>query len=597
MCGIVGYIGNNDAKDIVLTGLKTLEYRGYDSSGLALVDQKDRVKVYRVVGRISKLEKLVAKAPASNIAIAHTRWATHGKPSVANSHPQTSMNKKIILVHNGVIENYLELKEELIQKNYQFNSETDTEVIANLLEDKYLETKDMRKALIKMIEKLHGSYALGIICADEPHKLYCAKNKAPMLAGVGADFNMIGSDAIAMIKETDQFIEVHDKEFLEVSQKAIKIFNQDGKAIKRKAFTSKINNDDVQLGLYPHYMLKEIAEQPSVIRTLISKYLMDGSIDPVILREIKKSDRLYIIASGTSMHAGLVGKILIEELANIPVEVHIGSEFGYHTPYISKKPLFIFITQSGETADSRVALQKVKKLKHRTLTITNVEGSTLSREADHTLLLHAGPEIAVASTKAYVAQVTLLSIIANELATRDKKIDDLVFELGNVASVIEEIIEHKDKIHQLTTANIINSRSCFYIGRVLDYCVALEAALKLKEISYIQTEGFASGELKHGTIALIEEGTPVIGLISQSKVALNTRSAIEEVKARGANTMTIALERLAHKDDSFIVSDVHELLSPIAMIVVTQLISYYAALEKGLDIDKPRNLAKSVTVE
>lgn len=597
MCGIVGYIGNEDVKDIILTGIKTLEYRGYDSSGMALVDKKDHIKIYRAVGRISNLEKLLKKAPASNIGIAHTRWATHGKPSIENSHPQTSMRGKIVLVHNGVIENYLELKEELIQKKYKFVSETDTEVIANLIEDKYMETKDMKKALMNMIERVHGSYALGIICADNPHKLYCVKNKTPMLAGVGQGFNMIASDAMALIHKTDQFIEINDQEFLEVTEDSIQVFNKDGKELKRKPFTSKINNEDVDLGLYPHYMLKEIDEQPSVIRTLISKYLTEGKIDSTIIREIKRSDRLYIIASGTSMHAGLVGKILIEELAHIPVEVHLGSEFGYHTPCLSRKPLFIFITQSGETADSRVALQKVKKMGHRSLTITNVEGSTLSREADHTLLLHAGPEIAVASTKAYVAQVTLLSIIANELAVKNRKIADLVFELGNVASVIEEIMTRKEEIHQLTKDNIIQSRNCFYIGRILDYCVALEAALKLKEISYIQTEGFASGELKHGTIALIEEGTPVIGLISQSKVALNTRSAIQEVKARGANSMTISLERLSKKGDTFVVSDVHELLSPLAMVVVTQLISYYAALEKGLDIDKPRNLAKSVTVE
>lgn len=595
MCGIVGYIGKEDAKQIIIDGLKTLEYRGYDSSGLALINKEDII-VYREVGRIANLEKKVIEAPISEIGIGHTRWATHGKPSIENSHPHSSMKRHITLVHNGVIENYMELKEELIAQGYTFDSQTDTEVIANFLEAEYLKTKDMKQAIQNLIKKLDGSYALGIMCSDEKDRLYCAKNKVPLLAGLGEGFNMIGSDAMAMIKKTNNFIEIQDLEFLIIDQHKIEIFDKDGQKIIRESFESNINSMDIDLGNYDHYMIKEINEQPTVIRNLMQRYLTedDVNIDPRLLKELIDADRIYIVASGTSMHAGLIGKSLIEALNNKPVEVHIGSEFGYHLPIISEKPFFIFISQSGETADSRVALQALKPLKHPTLTITNVAGSTLSRESDYTLLLEAGPEVAVASTKAYVAQVTLLSILANAMAGCPM---DLNFELSKTALAIEDVISKKDQIKKLAEDNLMESRNCFYLGRNTDYYVALEAALKLKEISYIQTEGFASGELKHGTIALIEEGTPVIGLISQAKVALNTRSALQEVAARGAKVMVIAQEDVSKNNDDFVFSNVHHLLSPLPLVVVTQFIAYYTALIKGFDIDKPRNLAKSVTVE
>jgi len=596
MCGIVGYTGNKDAKGIILEGLKTLEYRGYDSSGIALLIN-NKLEIFREVGRIAALEEVVKDVPVAHLGLGHTRWATHGVPSKENSHPHQSNNQKITLVHNGVIENYLEIKNDLISKGYTFYSQTDTEVIANLLEYYYLQNNDMKQSLIQMIETLHGSYALGIICSDEVHKLYCAKNKTPMLAGIGEGFNMIGSDAMAMISQTNQFYEINDQEFLIVDENNIEIYDRKGQPLTREPFTSKINNEDINLGTYDHYMMKEIDEQPAVIRTLLSKYYQqDGSlnIEKETLDAIVEADRLYIIASGTSMHAGLVGKYLIENLAKKPVEVHLGSEFGYHLPLISEKPLFVFITQSGETADSRVALKAVKELGYKALTITNVEGSTLSREADYTLLLHAGPEISVASTKAYVAQVTLLALLANELSGRNINMN---LELSKVITSIEDIISRKEEVKHIVEKKLVYSRNAFYIGRDLDYYVALEAALKLKEISYIQTEGFASGELKHGTIALIENGTPVIGLISVSNVALNTRSALQEVDARSAMNTVIAMENLANEGDDFVVAQTLEILSPLAMVVVTQLIAYYASLLKGLDIDKPRNLAKSVTVE
>ncbi|MDR3214929.1 MAG: glutamine--fructose-6-phosphate transaminase (isomerizing) [Bacilli bacterium] len=595
MCGIVGYTGPKKANDIIINGLKTLEYRGYDSAGIAFV-KDNKINVYREVGRIAALEKMIENVEAAQLGIGHTRWATHGKPSPENAHPHTSMNRMITLVHNGVIENYLEIKEDLSSKGYTFQGQTDTEVIANYLEDDYKKTKDMKQSIMNMMKTMHGAYALGILCSDDKDTLYCVKNKTPMLAGVGEGFNMIGSDAMAMINETNTFIEIKDLEFLIVSRDEIQIYNQDGDRIERKPFTSNINALDINLGTYDHYMMKEIDEQPAVIRTLINEYVRedDINIDPKLIKELQEADRLYIIASGTSMHAGYVGKYLFEELVKKPVEVHLGSEFGYHLPLISKKPLFIFITQSGETADSRVALKLVNEKGYKSLTITNVEGSTLSREATYTLLLKAGPEIAVASTKAYVAQVTLLAILANYLGGNNI---DMNLELSRVAHAIEDIISRKDQIKDIVHHKIAYSRNAFYIGRNLDYFVALEAALKLKEISYIQTEGFASGELKHGTIALIEDRTPVIALISQEQVALNTRSAIQEVLARSANATIISMEKVSNKDDDFIISDTYPLFSPLALVVVSQLIAYYAALEIGNDIDKPRNLAKSVTVE
>ncbi|MEG0687020.1 MAG: glutamine--fructose-6-phosphate transaminase (isomerizing), partial [Erysipelotrichales bacterium] len=409
-------------------------------------------------------------------------------------------------------------------------------------------------------------------------------------------FNMIGSDAMALINQTDEFYEINDKEYLIIDKDKISIFDKNGNSIKRDTFKSSINNQDINLGVYDHYMLKEIDEQPSVIRKIVKEYIADDKlqINQEILDELNKADRLYIIASGTSMHAGLVGKHMIEELAKKPVEVHLGSEFGYNRPLLSERPLFIFISQSGETADSRVALQSIKDLGFKTLTITNVAGSTLARESDYNLLLHAGPEIAVASTKAYVAQTTLLALLANHLGNNKL---DIQLELSKVVIAIEDIISKKTIIKEIVADKIMDASTAFYIGRGVDYCTALEAALKLKEISYIHTEGFASGELKHGTIALIENSVPVIGIISQDNIALNTRSALQEVEARDAKVITIVQERLSNKNDDIIVLDTNPLLSSIAMVVASQLISYYAALLLEHDVDQPRNLAKSVTVE
>lgn len=593
MCGIVGFIGNKDVKEILLTGLEKLEYRGYDSAGIAVVNDQN-VHVFKDKGRIANLRTVVDEQVEGYVGIGHTRWATHGKPNRKNSHPHQSSTDRFTVVHNGVIENEVELKE-LYLSDYNFISDTDTEVIVALIEKFTLE-HDLEYAIRRLMQELHGSYALGIIDSTQPDVLFAIKNKSPMLLGVGDDFNMIGSDAMAMLHCTNQFIEINDREYVVIEKSTLTIYNEDGQVVNRPSFIAEIDATDIEKGTYPHYMLKEIDEQPSVIRRLTDKYFNDGQIQMSedVVAVVKKAKRIYMIAAGTSMHASLVGKQLLEELAGIPTEVHIASEFVYNTPLITEGSLFIFLSQSGETADSRAVLVKMKALGHPCLTITNVAGSTLSREANHTLLIHAGPEIAVASTKAYTATIAVLAILATKLAG-DVEFD-LAREFAVVANVIDGIVADKEKYDKLARA-YLTERNAFYIGRHVDYYTAVEAALKLKEISYIQAEGFAAGELKHGTIALIEEQVPVIGIISQASVNLNTRSNLTEVKSRGANTITIALESLSQSGDQVIVGDVHPMLTALVTTVPTQLLAYYAALHRDLDIDKPRNLAKSVTVE
>ena len=593
MCGIVGYIGNNDVKDVLLDGLEKLEYRGYDSAGIAVINEG--VHIFKDKGRIANLRSIVNADLASTVGIGHTRWATHGKPNQRNSHPHQSKSGRFTIVHNGVIENEQELRDTYL-KGYNFISDTDTEVIVALIEY-FVEKKECVELAIRhVMSLLHGSYALGILDTENPDVLYAAKNKSPMLIGLGDGFNMIGSDAMAMLQCTNQFVEIEDEEFIKLTREDVTIYNLLGGTIERKPYTAELDASDIEKGTYPHYMLKEIDEQPYVIRRIVEQYFVDNQIDinEDIVEAVKESDRIYIVAAGTSMHAGFVGKQLFEELAGIPTEVHIASEFVYNTPVLSKKPLFIFISQSGETADSRAVLVKIKKMGHKSLTITNVAGSTLSREADYTLLLHAGPEIAVASTKAYTAQIAVQAVLAAKVGNKEGF--DLAHELAIVANTIEGITDNKE-LYENIAKEYLTARNCFYIGRHVDYYVALEASLKLKEISYIQTEGFAAGELKHGTIALIEEGTPVIAICSQESVNLNTRSNVKEVKARGAKVVTISLKSLSAETDQIVIDDVHPLLTPLVTVIPTQLISYYASLQRGLDIDKPRNLAKSVTVE
>ncbi|HBB28528.1 MAG TPA: glutamine--fructose-6-phosphate transaminase (isomerizing) [Clostridiales bacterium] len=596
MCGIVGYIGYEDVKEIILSGLEKLEYRGYDSAGIALVNE-DGVNIFKDKGRIKDLRNIVDENVKSYLGIGHTRWATHGVPNRINSHPHQSCSKRFTLVHNGIIENEVDLRNKYLN-NIHFKSDTDTETIVQLIQKFVDEGEAVELAIRHTMSEIQGSYALAILDKDDPNTIYAAKNKSPLLAGIGKGFNMIGSDAMAMISRTNMFYELEDKEFIKITKDSIDIYTIYGAKVEKKPFKADIDLADIEKGIYPHYMLKEIEEQPFVIRKIINQYSNENGypyIENEIIDDVKTCDKVYIIACGTSYHAGLVGKQLLEKIANKPTEVIIASEFVYNMPLLSQKPLFLFISQSGETADCRSVLVKIKKMGYKSLTITNVNGSTLSRESDYTLLLHAGPEIAVCSTKAYTAQIAVLSILTS-LVNNTVSID-IFKELSKIANVMESLCDNVDLYKKLAEDYLLGQRSCFYIGRHIDYFVCLEAALKLKEISYIQTEGFAAGELKHGTIALIEDRTPVIAIITQEAINLNTRSNIKEVKARGANTLVITMKKLSTETDQIVIDDVHEMLSPLVAIIPAQYIAYYAALQRGCDIDKPRNLAKSVTVE
>ena len=601
MCGIVGYIGYDNAKELLLKGLEKLEYRGYDSAGIAVVND-DGTKLFKEKGRIAELRKVADNSDEDGtLGIGHTRWATHGVPNYENSHPHQSTSGRFTLVHNGVIENYEELKAEYLS-DVTFSSETDTEVIVQLVDyfsKQGLATED---AFTKVVKLLHGSYALGLLDDNDKDTIYVAKNKSPLLVGVGEGFNVIASDALAMLQTTNQYKEIHDHEIVIVKRDTVEIKDLEGHIQQRDTYTAEIDAADAEKGVYDHYMLKEIHEQPAVMRRIIQEYQDEKGnlkIDSEIINDVADADRIYIVAAGTSYHAGLVGKEFIEKWAGVPTEVHVASEFVYNMPLLSEKPLFIYISQSGETADSRAVLVETNKLGHKSLTITNVAGSTLSREADHTLLLHAGPEIAVASTKAYTAQIAVLSILSQIVAKNHGRETgvDLLRELAKVTTAIETIVDDAPKMEQIAMDFLKTTRNAFFIGRTIDYNVSLEGALKLKEISYIQAEGFAGGELKHGTIALIEDGTPVIGLATQENVNLSIRGNMKEVVARGAYPCMISMEGLNKEGDTYVIPQVHELLTPLVSVVTVQLISYYAALQRDLDVDKPRNLAKSVTVE
>lgn len=602
MCGIVGVVGSQKAKEIILSGLHKLEYRGYDSAGL-MISNNSTIQLKKTPGRVAELEASSQEINGVGTGIGHTRWATHGEPKEENAHPHLSKSLRFGLVHNGVIENYEDLKANYLQ-DIKLAGDTDSEVLVEVVD--YFSRQGMTtfEAFSKMLSEVKGSYALALIDTKEDDTLYLAKHKSPLLIGLADGYNLVGSDAMAMINETNQFVEIMDQERIVLTPSEMTIFNSTGEKVVRESFTAEIDASDTEKGLYPHYMLKEIDEQPAVMRTLIQEYLTSEgqtTISEIVLNELKDADRIYIVGCGTSWHAGLVGKKMLETLTNIPVEVHLASEMGYEMPIISEKPYFIFLTQSGETADSRQVLVKVNELNYPSLTITNVKGSTLSREATHTLLLHAGPEIAVASTKAYTSQIAVMLLLSKALGevmgNKLAKELSVVHELGLVASAMETLVDQKEMYASLSQTFLGTTRNAFYIGRGLDYAVSLEGALKLKEISYIQAEGFAAGELKHGTIALIQEGTPVIGLISNTLTSSHTRGNLKEVESRGAETLVIALEGLEKEGDSIVLPRVHELVTPLVMAIPLQFIAYYASLQRDLDVDKPRNLAKSVTVE
>ncbi|QGH02121.1 glutamine--fructose-6-phosphate transaminase (isomerizing) [Streptococcus dysgalactiae] len=604
MCGIVGVVGNRNATDILMQGLEKLEYRGYDSAGI-FVANDNQTNLIKSVGRIADLRAKIGIDVAGSTGIGHTRWATHGQSTEDNAHPHTSQTGRFVLVHNGVIENYLHIKTTYLA-GHDFKGQTDTEIAVHLI-GKFVEEEQLSvlEAFKKALGIIEGSYAFALMDSQNTDTIYVAKNKSPLLIGLGEGYNMVCSDAMAMIRETSEFMEIHDKELVILTKDKVTVTDYDGKELVRDSYTAELDLSDIGKGTYPFYMLKEIDEQPTVMRKLISTYadeMGNVQVDPAIIASIQEADRLYILAAGTSYHAGFATKMMLEQLTDTPVELGVASEWGYHMPLLSEKPMFILLSQSGETADSRQVLVKANAMGIPSLTVTNVPGSTLSREATYTMLIHAGPEIAVASTKAYTAQIAALAFLAKAVGEANGKSEaldfDLVHELSLVAQSIEATLTEKDVVAEKVEALLATTRIAFYIGRGNDYYVAMEAALKLKEISYIQCEGFAAGELKHGTISLIEEGTPVIGLISSSElVASHTRGNIQEVAARGAHVLTVVEEGLDREGDDIVVNKVHPFLAPIAMVIPTQLIAYYASLQRGLDVDKPRNLAKAVTVE
>ncbi|GHN52418.1 glutamine--fructose-6-phosphate transaminase (isomerizing) [Lactobacillus delbrueckii] len=603
MCGIVGVVGK-PAREVVLNGLKNLEYRGYDSAGIYLNDLQGHEYLTKAVGRITNLEEKLTPEEEGTTGIGHTRWATHGQPTVENAHPHYSEDGRFYLVHNGVIENYLELKEKYLV-GVHFKSETDTEVVvqlvAKLAKEENLDAFSAFKQALKLVK---GSYAFLLVDNTKPDHIYIAKNKSPMMLGLGDGFNIIASDAISVLDQTKTFIALNDGDCADVTKDSIEIQDYDGNKVEREAKVLDIDPNAASKGTYEFYMLKEIDEQPAVMRRLSTDYLDEAGkpvVDEKIVDAVSQADRIYIFAAGTSYHAGLVGKEVFEKFTGIPTEVGYASEAGYHFPMMSKHPFFIFLTQSGETADSRVVLTEANKRGIPSLTMTNVEGSTLSREATYTMLLNAGPEIAVASTKAYTAQVALQAILAKavgeKLGDQAAKDWNLKQGLSLAAEGIQEIVDGKDKIEELAKKYLVPSRNAFYIGRGIDHAVSLEAALKLKEVSYIQTEGFAAAELKHGTISLIEDGTPVIALIDDPVTADLTRGNIQEVASRGANVITIVGKQFAKEGDNIVLPEIDYYLSALLSVVPTQLLAYFASKNKGLDVDKPRNLAKSVTVE
>lgn len=602
MCGIVGIVGNDQATSILVNGLEKLEYRGYDSAGIFVADQNDDFLV-KSQGRIKELADKIGKDVHGTIGIGHTRWATHGEPSEENAHPHTSQSKRFVLVHNGVIENYDELKKKYLTDDI-FYGETDTEIAVHLVEYFSEQGLSTKEAFRNALKEIHGSYAFGLIDKKDRETIYVGKNKSPLLIGLGDGFNVVCSDAMAMLEQTNQFVEINDGEMVIVIKNRIEIEDESGNEIQRAPYEAKIDLSDMEKGTYPYYMLKEIDEQPATMRRIISEYTDETGtvvIENELLQSLLNSDRIYIVACGTSNNAGWASKQIIEGLANIPVEIHLSSEFGYNMPLLSEKPFFIYLTQSGETADSRQVLVKTNELGYPSLTVTNVAGSTLSREASYTMLLHAGPEIAVASTKAYTAQIAALTVLAKAVGEAKEitaaKEFDLTKELGIAANAMDVMIAEKTMIEEIAAEYLATTRNAFYIGRSEDYYVSMEVALKLKEISYIQAEGFAAGELKHGTIALVEEGTPVIGIITEAVTAPHTRGNLREVESRGAHTLVIASEELSKDGDQIILPTVHQFLRPLVSVIPGQLIAYYATLLRGYDVDKPRNLAKSVTVE
>lgn len=609
MCGIVGYVGSKQATEVVVDGLEKLEYRGYDSAGIAVVNGDQKVAWAKKKGRLSGLEEVLAASPITgSTGIGHTRWATHGAPSDVNSHPHLNMDETIAVVHNGIIENYMEIREMLIAEGYVFKSETDTEVAVHLI-DKYYEG-DLLAAVYKAVAQFRGAYALGVISANHPGELVAVRKESPLIVGVGEGEYFIASDVPAILKYTRKVYYLENDEVVYVKDGQIQILDANQQPVEKELKAIEWDIEAASKGGYDHFMMKEIYDQPQAIRDTLLRRLDEERmihLDDITLtkEDLEGISKMYIVACGTAYHAGLVGKYAIEKLAKVPVEVDIASEFRYSDPFIDEHSLLIVVSQSGETADTLAAMKLAKAKGARVLAITNVVGSSVAREAHDVFYTWAGPEIAVASTKAYTAQMIAFYMIALDFAYKKgtvtlERYHELIDHIEALAPAVQEILGNKAEIEKFAL-DMKDAQNAFYLGRGVDYTTAREAALKLKEISYIYTEAFAAGELKHGPIALIDEGTPVLAIMTQDALEEKMISNIKEVKARGA--FVIAITKQNNKevckvaDDVIYIPEAEDLLMPVLAVIPTQLISYYVSIAKGNDVDKPRNLAKSVTVE
>ena len=610
MCGIVGYVGHQDAIEILIDGLKKLEYRGYDSSGIGVISrQNGKISLRKSQGKIQNLLELISTnhLPESCVGISHTRWATHGRPNQINAHPHPDCSKKFLVVHNGIIENYQLLKERLTKKGHHFLSETDTEVIAHLVEEHY--KGDFLKAVQAAIKELKGAFAIGIICDDHPDCLIAARVGSPLIIGVGQNENFIASDVPAILDKTKKVIYLKDEELALITKDSVQVYNFSGKKVRPKIDTIAFTVGSAQKEGFPHFMLKEIHEQPKVIKQIVSSRAKNGKItlDGLSLndKELKSAGNIVIVACGTAYHAGMVGKYVIEQLAKIPVWVDLSSEFRYRYPIVSKKTLVVAISQSGETADTLAAVREAKRKGAKIISICNVVGSSLARESTSVLYTYAGPEIGVASTKAYTAQLCMLYLLALKLAAAKKTIStktnqNIIRELERVPDLLSQILKTKEMISKVARAN--SHFGCFlFLGRNINYPSALEGALKLKEISYIPAEGYAAGEMKHGPIALIDEYRAVVCITPQAETYEKMISNMQEIRARKGKIIAIATQGdqtiQGHASHVIYVPSMHPLLTPLVVALPLQLIAYYIAVARGCDVDQPRNLAKSVTVE
>ncbi|WP_054694213.1 glutamine--fructose-6-phosphate transaminase (isomerizing) [Syntrophomonas palmitatica] len=605
MCGIMGYIGRGDAVPVIIDGLSKLEYRGYDSAGIAMY-QDGNLEIVKKKGRLADLVTALGLTDKTGLAIGHTRWATHGVPSDNNAHPHADCTGRIAVVHNGIIENYATLRKDLILEGHDFLSETDTEVLAHLIEKYY--TDSLEEAVRRALSCVHGSFAMAVISKDEPERIIAAKKDSPLIIGLGQGENYVASDIPAILGRTSRVYIMEDNEFVVLTSDSAEITDINGQPIEKEVFEVTWDPVSAEKGGFDHFMLKEIYEQPEAIRKTLAGRIQGGRVDFSALEfdeVFEKAEKIFIVACGTAYHAGLVGRLALEKLARVPVETDIASEFRYRDVLWKPRDLVIVISQSGETADTLAALREAKRHGIKVLAITNVVGSAVAREADRVIYTHAGPEIAVASTKAYITQLVVMYLLALYVADlrhtyEDKKLTGLASELLYMDTMVEQVLKEHNKVKKLAE-KYKGVQSTFFLGRGLDYAVAMEGALKLKEISYVHAEAYAAGELKHGPLALIDKGVPVLTLISQDKLVEKSMSNIKEVKARGAVVVAICKENLQEEcqecDEQILLPRVNPILAPLVSVVPLQLFAYYMAVLRGADVDKPRNLAKSVTVE